>query len=186
MYSKTALVDLVRERALEFGDFQLSSGRKAHYYLDCRRITLDSAGATLIAAGMLDLLAEEMPDLVGGMAIGADPITGAIVALAGVRDLPLRGVIVRKQSKEHGTKRFVEGPYEAGEKIVIVEVVVTTGSSSLAAIERCEEVGLEVIGVLAVVDRLEGGRAAFAERGYALTTLLTIEDLGVEPAKAEA
>ena len=104
MYSKTALVDLVRERALEFGDFQLSSGRKAHYYLDCRRITLDSAGATLIAAGMLDLLAEQMPDLVGGMAIGADPITGAIVTLAGVRNLPLRGVVVRKQPADRRSR----------------------------------------------------------------------------------
>ena len=142
MYSKTALIELVRDRALEFGDFKLSSGRQAHYYLDCRRVTLDSAGATLIAAGMLDLLAADMPDLVGGMAVGADPITAGIVTLAGIRGQSLRGVIVRKQSKGHGTERYVEGPFEVGEKIVIVEDVVTTGSSSLAAIERCRDVGL--------------------------------------------
>ena len=179
MYDRSALIELIQKKALRRGEFTLASGRKATYYLDCRLITLDSRGARLVAEGMLDSLAGDMPDLVGGMAIGADPITGAVVALAGLRGVPLRGVIVRKEAKGHGTGKFVEGPYEAGESIVVVEDVVTTGGSALAAIERCKEVGLSVRGVLAIVDRLEGGREAFAEHGYELTTLLTVRDLGV-------
>lgn len=181
MYDKQALIDLVRDKALKFGDFTLASGKKAKYYLDCRPVTLDSSGACLVGAGMLDLLGGDLPDLVGGMAIGADPITGAILTLAGMRDTPLRGVMVRKESKGHGTGRYVEGAYEKGEELVIVEDVVTTGGSSLLAIERCESVGLKVQRVLAIIDRLEGGRQAFADRGYELTTLLTVRDFGIEP-----
>ena len=180
MYDKQALIGLVREKALKFGDFTLASGKKANFYLDCRRLTLDAAGARLVAEGVLELLGDDLPKAVGGMAIGADPITAAILTLAGTRDLPLRGIIVRKESKAHGTGRFVEGPFVEGETIVIVEDVVTTGGSSLLAIERCEAVGLKVERVLAIVDRLEGGSEAFAERGYELTTLLTIEDFGIE------
>ena len=180
MYDRHQLIELIREQALQFGQFTLASGKQASYYLDCRKVTLDARGAKLIAAGMLDLLADDLPDLVGGMAIGADPITAAILTLAGMRGLPLRGIIVRKESKAHGTGKFVEGPFVEGETVVIVEDVVTTGGSSLLAIERCEAVGLKVERVLAIVDRLEGGNEAFAERGYELTTLLTIEDLGIE------
>jgi orotate phosphoribosyltransferase len=180
MYDRQQLIELIGDQALQFGQFTLASGKQASYYLDCRKVTLDAQGAKLIAAGMLDLLAEDMPELVGGMAIGADPITGAILSLAGTRELPLRGIIVRKESKKHGTGKFVEGPFSEGERVVIVEDVVTTGGSSLLAIERCEAVGLKVERVLAIVDRLEGGREAFTERGYELTPLLTIKDFGVE------
>jgi orotate phosphoribosyltransferase len=179
MYDRNVLQQLVREKALKFGEFTLASGKKAKYYLDCRQITLDAQGARLIGEGMLDLIASDMPDLVGGMAIGADPITAAILTLAGVRGQALRGVMVRKEAKQHGTGKLVEGPFNEGESIVIVEDVVTTGGSSLLAIERCEAVGLKVSRVLAIIDRLEGGREAFADRGYELTTLFTIRDFGI-------
>lgn len=179
MYDKIALIALVREKALKFGDFTLASGRRASYYLDCRQITLDSRGANLVAAGMLEQIEDELPDAVGGMAIGADPITGAIITLAGTRGIPLRGVMVRKEAKGHGTGRYVEGPVTAGETVVIVEDVVTTGGSSLKAIERCEEFGLKIERVLAIVDRMEGGEEAFRARGYNLTSLLSIEDFGI-------
>ncbi len=135
--------------------------------------------ARLVGAGMLELLADDMPDIVGGMAIGADPITAAILTLAGAQDIPLRGVMVRKEAKGHGTGKLVEGPFQPGESIAIVEDVVTTGGSSLLAIERCEEVGLKVQRVLAIIDRLEGGREAFAARGYELTPLFTVRDFGI-------
>ncbi len=185
MYDRQALLELVREQALQFGDFTLASGKKASFYLDCRKVTLDARGARLIGEGMLELLGDKLPALVGGMAIGADPITASILTLAGIRDIPLRGIIVRKESKTHGTGKYVEGPYESGESLVIVEDVVTTGGSSLKAIERCEAAGLKVERVLAIVDRLEGGREAFAARGYELTTLMTIKDFGIEPPKPE-
>lgn len=179
MYDREALKQLVRDKALKFGDFTLASGKKASYYLDCRQITLDSQGARLVGEGMLELLAADMPNLVGGMAIGADPITAAILTLAGTKGLSLRGVLVRKEAKQHGTGRLVEGPFQPGESIAIVEDVVTTGGSSLLAIERCEAAGLKVQRVLAIIDRLEGGSEAFAARGYKLTTLFTIRDFGI-------
>lgn len=179
MYDRQSLQSLIREKALKFGQFTLASGKQASYYLDCRQITLDAQGARLIGEGMLDVLAGDLPDLVGGMAIGADPITAAILTLAGIRGLPLRGVMVRKEPKQHGTGKTVEGPFRAGESIAIVEDVVTTGGSSLLAIERCEAEGLQVKRVLAIIDRLEGGSEAFAARGYELTTLFTVRDFGI-------
>lgn len=181
MYDRQALIALVKEKALEFGDFTLASGKKASFYLDCRRVTLDSQGANLIAAGIIELIGNDWPDAVGGMAVGADPITGAVITLAGQGPRPLRGFIVRKEAKAHGKGRDVEGPVKAGDRVVIVEDVVTTGGSSLLAIEKVEAAGIQVMGVIAIIDRLEGGAAAFAERGYRLQTLLTIRDLGIQP-----
>jgi orotate phosphoribosyltransferase len=177
VYDKDALLAIVREKALKFGDFTLASGKKASFYLDCRQITLDSRGAMWVAEGMLELLQPDLPDAVGGMSIGADPITGALVALAGLRGISLRGIMVRKEAKGHGTRRYVEGPVHAGERVVILEDVVTTAGSSLLAIERCAEIGLAIDRVLAIVDRLEGGADALSARGYRLQSLLTIEDI---------
>jgi orotate phosphoribosyltransferase len=182
MYDRAALMDLVRRQALQLGDFTLASGKKSKYYLDCRKITLDSAGANLIADGMLELLGSNLPDAVGGMAIGADPITGALITVAGRKGQRLKGFIVRKEAKQHGTGRDVEGPVAPGESAVIVEDVVTTGGSSLAAIEKAAAFGLKIRGVLAIIDRLEGGRETLAAQGYSLQTLLTIRDFGLEPA----
>ncbi|HWA99498.1 MAG TPA: orotate phosphoribosyltransferase [Pirellulales bacterium] len=181
MYSKSSLLELVRTKALKFGDFTLASGKKAKYYLDGKQVTLDSAGAKLIGEGLLDLLTDDMPAAVGGMSIGADPITAAVITIAGLRDLPLAGFMVRKEAKGHGTQRFIEGPVVAGQRVAIVEDVVTTGGSSLLAIERCEEFGLKVTRVLAIVDRMEGGADAFRARGYKFDSLLTIADFGIAP-----
>lgn len=182
MYDKQALIALVRDKALKFGQFTLASGKKATYYLDGKQVTLDSTGARLVAEGILDLLAAgSMPAAVGGMSIGADPITAAVITMSGVRGVPLTGFMVRKESKGHGTNKYIEGPVKPGDTVVIVEDVVTTGGSSLLAIERCEAFGLKVVGVVAIIDRMEGGAQAFAERGYPLSSLLTIRDFGIEP-----
>jgi orotate phosphoribosyltransferase len=183
VYDKRTLIELVRDRALKFGDFTLASGKKATYYLDGKQVTLDSYGAKLVADGILDLLADNLPlpDAIGGMSIGADPITAAVITMAGVRGQQMSGFLVRKEAKGHGTNRFVEGPVHPGQRVVIVEDVVTTGGSSLEAIARVEEFGLVVAGVVAVIDRLEGGQAAFASRGYKLSSLLTVRDFGIEP-----
>jgi len=184
VYDHQALKDLVREKALQFGDFTLVSGKKATYYLDGKQVTLDATGARLVAAGILERLGDSLPDAVGGMSIGADPITAAVLTLAGTRKLPLKGFMVRKEAKAHGLQRYIEGPVEPGNRVVIVEDVVTTGSSSLLAIERAESFGLKVQGVIAIIDRLEGGEHAFLEKGYSLQSLLTIRDFGIEPAAA--
>ncbi len=185
MYDKEALKSLVREKALKFGDFTLASGKKAKYYLDGKQVTLDPTGSRLIAEGILDLLAEgPMPDCVGGMAIGADPITSAVVTMSSVRETPVLGFLVRKEAKGHGTQKFVEGPVQPGQTAVIVEDVVTTGGSSLDAIKRVEAFGMKVTGVIAIIDRMEGGAEAFAKAGYPLTSLLKITDFGIEPPKS--
>ncbi|MGL4942468.1 MAG: orotate phosphoribosyltransferase [Thermoguttaceae bacterium] len=180
---KQQLIELVRERSLRFGDFTLVSGKKATYYLDGKQVTLDSRGAALVGGAILDLLLAEgpLPDAVGGMSIGADPITAAVITMAAVRGHQLKGFMVRKQSKGHGTNKFIEGPVAAGDRVVIVEDVVTTGGSSLDAIEKCVDAGLVVTGVVAIIDRCEGGAAAFAARGYTLRSLLTIQDFGIAP-----
>jgi orotate phosphoribosyltransferase len=182
MYDKQALIALVRQKALKFGQFTLASGKKATYYLDGKQVTLDPLGARLVAEGLLDLLAAgPLPAAVGGMSIGADPITAAVVTMSAVRGTPLLGFMVRKEAKGHGTNQFIEGPVTPGQTAVIVEDVVTTGGSSLQAIERAEGFGLKVVGVMAIIDRMEGGAQAFASRGYPLASLLTIRDFGIEP-----
>ncbi len=182
-YSQPALIEIIRQHALRFGDFTLASGKKASYYLDCRQVTLHPDGLQQIAAGILEAMRQHfgknIPDCVGGMAIGADPITAGVVMLAGQQKLPMRGFMVRKEAKQHGMGRVVEGPVTSGMRCIIVEDVVTSGGSALQAVDAARAFGLEVMGVMAVVDRLEGGRAAFEAAGIALTTLLTIQDFGI-------
>jgi orotate phosphoribosyltransferase len=122
-----------------------------------------------------------MPAAIGGMSIGADPITAAVVAMSAVRGTPITGFMVRKEPKGHGTNQYLEGPVQPGDKVVIVEDVVTTGGSSLTAIQRAEQFGLKVGRVIAIIDRMEGGAEAFAQRGYKFSSLLTIRDFGIEP-----
>ena len=180
MYDRDLLQSLILEKSLKFGDFTLASGKKATYYLDCRQITLDSVGAKLIGEGILEILQNDsMPQAVGGMCIGADPITAAVITVAAYQGIPLKGFMVRKQSKGHGTNQFVEGPIVAGDRVVIVEDVVTTGGSSLEAIERVEALGVTVDGVIAIIDRLEGGREQFEAKGYTLHSLFTVRDFGI-------
>lgn len=178
-HDKSALIELLKTKALKFGDFTLASGQKATFYLDGKQVTLDAQGAVLVAEGILELLADDWPDAVGGMSIGADPIVAAVLALAGVRGRPLRGFLVRKESKGHGTNKFVEGPVAPGERVAILEDVVTTGGSSLQAAARAEEFGLRVARVIGIVDRLQGGREAFEAKGYRFDSLTTIRELGV-------
>ena len=181
-YDSGRLKELIKQQSLRFGDFTLASGKKAKFYLDCRQLTLHPQGANQVGAGMLQLLGQRLPDAIGGMAIGADPITAATITLAGQRGLDLRGFIVRKEAKQHGMGRQVEGPVVAGETVVIVEDVVTSGGSALAAVEAARQFGLKVERILAVIDRLEGGRQAIEAAGLKLDTLLTVRDFGIEPA----
>ena len=188
MYDKQQLMALVRQKSLKFGQFTLASGRKATYYLDGKQVTLDPTGARLVGEGMLDLLGGttmasgavlSMPAAIGGMSIGADPITAAVVTMSAVRGTPLMGFMVRKEPKGHGTNQYLEGPVEPGMTAVIVEDVVTTGGSSLLAIDRAEQFGLKIVGVAAIIDRMEGGAEAFTGRGYPFASLLSIRDFGI-------
>ncbi|EMI45085.1 orotate phosphoribosyltransferase [Rhodopirellula sp. SWK7] len=181
------LIELMQREALQRGTFTLASGKTASYYLDCRRVTLHPKGAGMIGNAMLNFISRHsgadgvMPDAVGGMAIGADPITASIVTIAGGQDIDLHGFMVRKEAKGHGMGQQVEGPVEPGQNVVIVEDVITSGGSAIKAAEAAQAFGLNVLYVLAIIDRLAGGEEAFAAKGLKLHTLTTIRDFGIEP-----
>ncbi len=181
MKNRARLIELFRRRALKFGEFTLASGKKAGYYLDGKQITLHSEGLRLVSEALLDLLAGVEFQAIGGMSIGADPIIGGVLAAAGATGRELIGFLVRKEAKGHGTQRYIEGPVQPGMKVVVVDDVVTTGGSSLLAIDRIHEFGCEVVQVAAIIDRMEGGAANFAARGLTLKSLLTIQDFGITP-----
>ena len=157
------LADLLKSESLRLGEFTLASGKKSHYYVDGRRVTLSARGATLIGREMLAQLAD-FPDVaaVGGLTMGADPIVGAVLAAAGAGARPkLTGFLVRKEAKQHGTGKLIEGPLSAGMSVAIVDDVATTGGSSLQAVSAVEAFGCRVACVLVVLDRLEGRPGSF-------------------------
>lgn len=177
MYNSTRLAQLIQTYALQFGDFTLASGNKASYYLDCRKLTLDGEGANLVALGILHAFRDDLPVCVGGMAIGADPITAAVITCGWQQGIPLKGFIVRKEAKQHGTGRQVEGPVEPGQRGLIVEDVITTGGSSLRAIEYAREFGLVVDRLIAIVDRGEDSARIFNDVGVQFHSLFHVSEL---------
>ncbi len=157
---KARLKDLLKEHSLMFGEFVLASGRKSNFYFDSKKTTLRPDGAWLTARVILDLLKEQgiRADAIGGMTLGADPIVCPVAALSHQDDeASLRAFIVRKESKGHGTGRQIEGDLEPGSKVVVVDDVVTSGGSTLKAIDAVLEAGHEVVAVLCLVDREQGG-----------------------------
>jgi orotate phosphoribosyltransferase len=177
------LIHLLQRDSLRLGQFTLASGRSSHYYIDGRKVTLGAEGARLIGLGVLGLLAAHREvAAIGGLTMGADPIVGAALALAPEQGRgDLRGFLVRKQAKGHGTGNLVEGPLERGSTVAVVDDVITTGGSSFQAVDAVEALGCKVSIVIAVLDRLEGAADGFAARGLPFRSLLTIRDLGVEP-----
>lgn len=173
------LAALLRRLSVRTGDFVLASGRKSSFYVDARRTTMSGRGQLLIGRlGLATLDASDWkPDAVGGLTMGADPVAYAIAHAAASAGRPLDGFSVRKEPKGHGAGRQVEGPLEPGGRVVVVEDVVTTGGSAIRAIEALERFGASVLGVLAVVDREDGGAERIAEAGYELRSLFTAGEL---------
>lgn len=176
------LRDLLVERAIQHGHFVLASGQTSSYYVDKTQITLMGEGLYCLARVILDQIEGMEVDAVGGMTIGADPIAGAVSALGLCHGQHLNAFIVRKERKERGTRQRVEGPLPQGARVVVLEDVVTTGGSAIEAIKTVEEeCDATVLQVIAMVDRLQGGREAIVEAGYDFTALFTVQNLGVEP-----
>jgi orotate phosphoribosyltransferase len=182
--ARDRLKALIAEKCVLRGDFLLASGQRSPVFFDCKRVTLDPEGIHLIAGLILDLVRDlarkdgRPIDAIGGPTIGADPVVGHVAGLSweratqgpGTRSAPalrpLRGFLVRKASKDHGTQRLIENDIPSGSRVVIFEDVVTTGGSTLEAIGHAEQAGLEVAAVVAVVDREQGGETTLARYRY--------------------
>lgn len=175
------LRDLLRERSVIRGDFTLASGQRSTFYIDARRTTMSGEGLAVIGAlGLARLTTRRwVPDLVGGMTLGADPISYAMAAAARAAGQALDAFTVRKLAKAHGTGKRIEGCFRPGAAVVVVEDVITTGQSAAEAIAAVTAEGGRVLGVLAVVDREQGGRAALEAAGHAVEVLVTATELGV-------
>jgi orotate phosphoribosyltransferase len=173
------LIQLLKRDALQFGDFVLASGKRSSFYIDCRKVTLSAEGAAVVGQAILELLGEESFDAVGGMTLGADPILAAVLTIAGLHKKALRGFIVRKEVKGHGTGKLIEGPMQSGDRVVIVEDVSTTGGSALKAVDAVQAAGAQVVRVVTLLDRLSGAREAFEARGIPFSALATSTDLGL-------
>ncbi|MBQ7618386.1 MAG: orotate phosphoribosyltransferase [Desulfovibrio sp.] len=176
---KHALARLLYTLSYREGDFVLASGRRSSYYFDCRVTALHAEGSWLIGSLFLDLLKDRPIKGVGGMTMGADPLVSATTVLSHQAGRPLHGLLVRKEAKDHGLGQYVEGMgnFAKGDRVAVLEDVVTTGGSVLKACERLKGAGLNLDCVLAILDREEGGRAKLAEMGYELISLFTRQEL---------
>lgn len=182
---KQKLIKVVKDTALEFGDFTLKSGEKSNFYLDCRKLSLDSVGLDLIIQSLHVALSvkevgrrfERPFDAIGGPCVGADPIVGAFIYNQGRVKTPLRGFLVRKEGKEHGRGGTIIGSVLDGDKVVVVDDVATSGGSLLRACEEVQKAGCEVVQAICIIDRLQGAQKLFEDKGIPFMSILTIEDV---------
>ena len=176
---KRRLARLLVEKSYREGDFVLASGRRSDYYFDCRVTALHAEGSWLIGTLFNHMLREMDIKGVGGMTMGADPLVAATTVISHEQGRPLHGLLVRKEAKGHGTGQFVEGlgNFQTGERVAMLEDVVTTGGSLLKACDRVRDAGLSIVAVCAILDREEGGREKLREAGYDLLALFTRAEL---------
>lgn len=177
--ARTELITLLREQSFRRGQFTLASGLPSSYYVDARPTTMSARGLNLIGPLGLEAIRQAgwAPAAIGGLTLGADPVAYAIAAASERFPPVIDGFTVRKEAKDHGTGRRVEGPFRAGMPVVVVEDVITTGGSALRAIQAVHGAGGQVLGVFAVVDREEGGREALTAAGYSVVALVRLADL---------
>ncbi|MFE3646242.1 orotate phosphoribosyltransferase [Streptomyces sp. NPDC059152] len=171
------LLQQIKDKAVVHGKVTLSSGKEADYYIDLRRITLDSEAAPLVGQLMLDLTADLDFDAVGGLTLGADPVATSMLHAAAARGRRLDAFVVRKAQKAHGMQRRIEGPDVTGRRVLIVEDTSTTGGSPLTAVEAAREAGAEVVAVATIVDR--GAGSVIADAGLRYLTGYQLDDLGL-------
>src|SRR5258708_11334924 len=170
---RTELHGLLAARSFRFGDFVLSSGRRSDFYFDGKQVTLEGRGLFLVSTLLLTRCREVGATAVGGLTLGADPIAAGVAALSGgSAEGPLRAFIVRKEVKQHGTGRTIEGPALGPEdRCVLVDDAITTGGPFLTARDRVAETGAAVLEAAVVVDRQEGGRETLEAHGIPLFSL---------------
>lgn len=181
MTDRESLRRLLLERSVRRGSFVLASGQRSSYYIDCRLTTMSAEGMSLIGRMGWEALQGMgwSPAAIGGLTMGADPVAYAVAAASYGSTAPVDAFSVRKEAKDHGTGRLIEGNFNSGARVVVVEDVITSGGSAMKALAAVEEAGGTVLGVLAVVDREEGGRAMLEANGRRVVTLTTASDLGL-------
>ena len=180
---KKRLIELILERTFRFTEepsFKLASGKMSNFYFNCKPTTLNSEGKFLIGNLLYGIIKSESRwrvKGVGGLTLGADPVANAIAYTAYIKGDALESFVVRKEPKKHGTMQWIEGEVKKGDRVLIIEDVITTGGSSKKAIERAKECGLKVAGVLALIDRQEGGSEAIKAIRLPFKALLTKEEI---------
>lgn len=181
MTDRERLEALLLERSVQRGQFTLASGRQSSYYIDCRLTTMSAEGLNLIGrCGSQAILAAGWEaDAVGGLTMGADPVAYAISAASFGSQRQMDAFSVRKEAKQHGTRRQIEGNFSTGSRVIIIEDVITSGGSALQAIDAVEAAGGNVLGVLAVVDREQGGKQKILDAGFMVVALTTSTALGL-------
>lgn len=178
--AREQLIQFIRDEAVFHGDFTLTSGAKASYYIDLRKVSLDHRVAPLIGQVMTDLISD-VPDIaaVGGLTMGADPIASAVLHQAAARGLAYDAFVVRKAPKDHGRGKQVEGPDLDGKRVIVLEDTSTTGGSPLTAARALEAVGATVVAVAVVVDRATGAQGIIEDAGYEYCAAIGLADLGL-------
>jgi orotate phosphoribosyltransferase len=175
------LLELVRRRALRLGEIVLASGQKSSFYIDCKMVLLQSEGAALVGELVYEMTKDLELDALGGPEVGAIPITTAAVIAYHRHGRSMEGFFVRKAVKEHGTQKKIEGQFEPGYRVCLLEDVTTTGTSSLQVAEAIEQAGGKIVSVVAVLDREQGAAERFAARGLSFLPILRLHELGLSP-----
>jgi len=173
------LLAMLAERSTQRGSYTLASGRQSNLYIDARLTTMSPDGLATIGPLALGAMRQAgwTADAVGGLTLGADPVSYAIAYASALAGTPLRAFTVRKEPKAHGTGKLVEGPLRSGDRVVVIEDVITTGASALRAATAVHDAGGDVIGVLSVVDRGEGGYEAITSAGYPVIALTRASEI---------
>jgi orotate phosphoribosyltransferase len=177
---RTKLLELILKKAFKYSEepiFKLVSGRMSNYYFNCKAVALHPEGMYLIGNIIFDFTKGLNIKGIGGLTLGADPIAYAVAYTSYLRGKPIEAFIVRKAPKSHGTMQFIEGNIKKGDKVVIVDDVITTGKSTIEAITRAKEAGLEIVKVLAFIDRQEGGKEAIEALGYKVDSVITKDEV---------
>lgn len=179
MTDHSVLIQLLAERSAKQGQFTLASGKQSNFYIDARLTTMSPEGLSIIGPLGLATLRQVGWDVdaVGGLTLGADPISYAISYASAGSDHPLKAFTVRKEAKTHGTGKLIEGPLRPGDRVVVIEDVITTGDSALRAIEAVRNAKASVSGLMALVDREEGGRQAIEATGVNVVSLVTASQI---------
>lgn len=175
--TREKLLRAVREKAYRTGDFTLASGKKSDYYIDCKEVTLDGEGSLLVGRTVFEIIKDWGVSAVGGMELGSVPISTAVSVVSAIEGAPIFNFIVRKEAKGHGTGKRLEGRIGPGDRVAVVEDVVSTGGSSLRAIDAIEEAGAVIAGLVSIVDREMGGADVFKNRGIKYKPIFTISEI---------